>query len=104
MNYDFIEHLTNNVSNSADWRRLKAAEYPDDVRNLHAADQLERLAKQLIHLNDGAPEVRAYADLCERDGAGLQITEREQELIRSVGFSREFDTAQEFLSEIVQQH
>jgi hypothetical protein len=36
----------------AEWRRRKAIEYPDDRRNLDAAEEYERLAKTVQNIPD----------------------------------------------------
>jgi homoserine dehydrogenase len=38
------------VQSTAEWRRRKAEEFPDDARNLVAAEELERLAAQIDRL------------------------------------------------------
>jgi len=36
-----------NVQGTAEWRRRKAEEFPEDTRNLKAAEELERLAAEI---------------------------------------------------------
>jgi hypothetical protein len=46
-----LSHLIElNVESTADWRRMKAVEFPDDRRNLKAAEELDQLAKELGEL------------------------------------------------------
>jgi hypothetical protein len=40
-----------NVENTAEWRRQKAQQFPDDERNLKAAEALDRLAQEISQLN-----------------------------------------------------
>jgi hypothetical protein len=39
------EMIGYNVQNTADWRRRKADEFPNDTRNPVAAEELERLGE-----------------------------------------------------------
>lgn len=45
-----IETTALELSDKADWRRKKARQYPDDERNLDAAELLDRLASQVLAL------------------------------------------------------
>jgi hypothetical protein len=49
------ECLINEIECSAEWRREKAAEYPDDRRNEACASALERLAVEMRALSDAHP-------------------------------------------------
>jgi hypothetical protein len=40
------------VQSTAEWRRDKARQFPDDARNLRAAEELEQLAAQIEKLED----------------------------------------------------
>jgi len=68
---------------TAEWRREKAAEFPDDSRNEEAADLLESLAdsteeldyEEMAPLNAAADEVDGYT-----------FTERTNEFIGRIGF------------------
>lgn len=67
------EWLAEHASGSADWRRRKADEYPDDVRNIQAAESLEALEAYLLALDDNHPLFVAMASMS--DGAGGVFTE-----------------------------
>ena len=93
-----IEHLQTAFENSAEWRREKASEYPDDDRNLEAATQLDALAKSVANVS--AECAAQYAELFS--GGNTRAVEEEQEMIRSVGFHSSWDTAEEFIGDLVE--
>jgi hypothetical protein len=84
------EILGYRVQGTADWRRRKAKEFPNDHRNEEAAAALDRLAKQIEKL-DGDVHRRIEA-LIERaaDPDSFFIYERLDEMLsaelRAVGF------------------
>jgi hypothetical protein len=45
-----ISYMVEQLEHQAEWRREKAEQYPDDSRNLDAAENLERLAKEIDSL------------------------------------------------------
>jgi hypothetical protein len=45
-----ILHIVDQIKSTADWRRTKAEEFPDDDRNLEAAEKLDSLAKEINDL------------------------------------------------------
>jgi hypothetical protein len=47
MNDDFIDTINNDLEVTANWRREKATEYPQDRRNDAAADTLDHLAEAI---------------------------------------------------------
>lgn len=49
-NLSLIESTALEFGNKADWRRGKARQYPDDERNLDAAELLDRLAGEILAL------------------------------------------------------
>ena len=70
--------LKEELEDQAEWRRRKAVEYPDDRRNLDAADEYERLAKTVPHVP--AALLVAYAESFQ----DLPDTERWQEMLKDV--------------------
>ena len=85
------EMLREQFENTARWRREKAREYPDDERNLWAAETLERLAATVADVD---PQLlTAYFELFD----DLPDSEAEQEMFRSVGFHSAPETAEEFI-------
>jgi hypothetical protein len=72
------------VMNTADWRRLKAEEYPRDSRNIEAAEALERLAPEIVALN-GTEIHRELEDLLICDGIAFTIIA--SNALRVIGFT-----------------
>ena len=88
-----MQHLAEEFEHQADWRREKAAEYPDDKRNLEAAEILDQLAHSV---NDCPAEViEAALELCVNGG------EDWSEMRRQVGFSYFPETAEEFCKDFI---
>lgn len=56
-----IETVALELSDKADWRRGKARQYPDDERNLDAAELLDRLAGEVLAL-DGSSAATAFEE------------------------------------------
>jgi hypothetical protein len=85
---------------TAYWRREKAIEFPDDVRNLEAARELDRLAVEIAALEGS--KLHAQLDkLFEDKEGGLIAMAIISEILRQVGFSRWYDTGEELLQAIV---
>jgi hypothetical protein len=77
------------IGNTGHWRREKAEEFPEDNRNLKAAECLERLETSVASVNpDLFAEYRVvfwtpYSD----NSAALELIDVHSEVLRSVGFS-----------------
>ena len=85
---------------TAYWRRGKAIEFPDDLRNLEAARELDRLAVEIAALEGS--ELHAQLDKFFEDEDGVLIAMPIiGDILRRVGFSRWYDTGEELLQEIV---
>jgi 2,4-dienoyl-CoA reductase-like NADH-dependent reductase (Old Yellow Enzyme family) len=81
-------------ASTAEWRWEKAAQFPDDVRNEKAAEELERIANE-IGLLRGSEIHRQIDEACqllnnlmdnERVSHWEKITEAVSEKLRSIGF------------------
>ena len=94
------------VQDTAEWRRRKASEFPDDARNVVAAEQLERLAAEISALEGS--ELHGQIDeaedginrICEikNDSAVWQdVSETLSAELRSVGFHGGCSTGRELL-------
>lgn len=80
------EALLMNIENSIAYREDKAAKYPDDKRNHESAEALRRLY-QHIDAMDSQHQLFAALDLaCEDDGASLDLTRTQSEMISRIGF------------------
>jgi len=96
--------LAQELFSTATWRESKADEYPDDDRNLLAAEHLANLARQIVALPDDDPRiirmdnaVQAIAD----DNGELSAT---SEITRTIGFSWGYPTLDELLDRYAQEH
>ncbi len=102
MSDDLNELIGYRVQGTAEWRRQKAEQFPDDIRNLRAAEELERLAAQIEKLEDSEDHKRVR-DACDRvtaadDGDGWsKIDEDVSAELRSIGFHSGYETGKQFL-------
>ena len=90
-----LEFLLLDFSNTAEWRRQKAAEYPDDTRNKEAAELLGHLASTVPQVETHL--LKAYLELWE----DCREAELHNELLRTVGFHWRPKTATEFVREFI---
>ena len=91
------------VQSTAAWRRDKAVQFPDDGRNLKAAEELERLAAQIERL-EGSELHTLVRDTYDRflaaddDGGGWSgIDEDVSAQLRSIGFHIDYATGEQLL-------
>lgn len=89
--------LQNDFKRTAEWRRQKAAEHPDDERNAEAAVLLDRLAATV---EDADPiSLSRYQHLFTDDDP--DVTERQNDALREVGFHRWPKDAEDFLTDFL---
>jgi hypothetical protein len=87
--------LAETFKEQADWRRSKAAEYPNDARNIDAANCFDRLAATA---KDVPPEMlHAYGELFEE----YRDAERHAELLKEVGFQWKPPDALRFVARFI---
>lgn len=89
------------AESTAEWRRRKAQQFPDDRRNLQAAEELERLASELKKLVGTAMDQRVISHverILDKEDADLlvELSTWVSEELRHVGFHQEAGTALEF--------
>ena len=82
-------------ASTASWRREKARECPDDLRNLTAAELLERLAATVSEID--TQTLDAYGALLD----DVEDSERHSEMLREIGFHWEPDNALEFVQRFI---
>jgi restriction system protein len=87
-----------NAESTAHWRRQTAERFPEDDRNIPAAERLERLAAELRAL-EGSALHRQVAHLAEADKDG-DFSGILSELLRTVGFQWWPASGSEFLEEL----
>ncbi len=93
------ELIVLNVEGTAYWRRQTAERFPEDQRNVAAAEVLERLALEL-HALEGTALHERVARLAEDDEDG-NFSETLSELLRAVGFRSFPSSGKAFLDEFI---
>jgi hypothetical protein len=100
------EQIGYEVQCTAEWRREKATQFPDDKRNLRAAEELARIAKQIADLEDLEieKEIKETHDrLIEASKANddnevwTDISDAAHAELRSIGFHAGYAKAEELL-------
>jgi hypothetical protein len=101
-NHVIAAALIDDLENNAAWRRDKAAQYPDDERNVRAAEISERLMDEAAQL--GADDVRLRRlevlsqNLC---GDGLELVQDINEHHRAIGFGYSPASISEYLDDLI---
>jgi len=88
------------VGSTAKWRRRKAEEFPDDRRNLVAAEELEKLETEIDRVGESEPIHQQIARLQGSLTVGdtwFDISEAVSDELRSIGFHSGYETGLEFL-------
>jgi hypothetical protein len=92
MSLNINEIIGFQVESTADWRRAKAQQFPDDGRNLEAAEELDRLANEIAKLegSDLHRRIVALIDLTNDTAGGdcvyIELNESVSEELRGIGF------------------
>jgi hypothetical protein len=100
-NLSINEMIGYDVESTAEWRRQKAEQFPDDSRNLRAAEELERLAQEIDKLEGS--EIHGQIDELnslsnEVDGGFYEdLNESVSAELRSIGFHGSYQNGLEFL-------
>lgn len=89
------------VENTAEWRREKAEEFPNDNRNLEAAERLDRLVRELDELQKSDLS-RRIESLVIMTSGGWEISFGEwlSEELRAIGFRSFYKNGAEFLQSV----
>ena len=97
------EDIGYQAESTANWRRSKAAQFPQDARNLQAAEELERLARQIEALegsevyrqvDDAEESLVAAAGASGREDVWTDLDETVAAELRSIGFHGNYDGEQ----------
>lgn len=94
------------LGETAEWRDLKAAEFPDDERNSKAAGICRRLADEFLAGNYDSDLIARYqniinASIAAEDDGLHQLSEAEDELKRNIGFHFWPDYPDEYLRSVI---
>ena len=97
-----MEMIGYQVESTAEWRREKARQFPDDQRNLTAADELDKLATQIRQVAGSEQIHEQIAGLHDRIskldfGVWEHLNETISAELRAIGFHSGYSTALEFL-------
>jgi hypothetical protein len=96
--------LAQELFSTAVWREGKAAEYPDDDRNLRAAEHLAGLARQILALPDDDPRILRIEDAVQAIADANGELPTTSEIIRTIGFSWGYPSLDDLLDHYVQEH
>jgi hypothetical protein len=98
-----MDRLKDAIAMKAEWRHLCASKYPYTQReNRDAATELERLAGTVADV--GEEQATAYKALWAHDSKhAYRAADLEDEMLRSVGFSKHWVTADEFVADLIRQ-
>lgn len=97
-----LEQEALSIDCTAEWRRSKAEEFPEDTRNLEAAELLEELATDLRKLegSDLHRQIDRITDL--DDDALFKWCEQSSEYQRQIGFSKCCPSATAYLADLIE--
>lgn len=96
--------LAQELYSTAVWREGKAAEYPDDDRNLPAAEHLAGLARQILALPDDDPRILRIEDAVQAIADANGELPATSEIIRTIGFSWGYPSLDDLLDHYLQEH
>ena len=103
LHLDIYELVGSQIVSTAEWRRGKVEQFPDDWRNLKAADELDRLAAE-IHDLEGSEIHRQIDELelsLQNQVDGFAFAEDRNasvsQKLRGIGFNSSYDTGLAFL-------
>jgi hypothetical protein len=96
--------LAQELFSTAVWREGKADQYPDDERNLPAAEHLASLAKQILALPDDDPRILRMENALQAiiDSNGELPTT--SEATRTIGFSWGYPSLNQLLDRYAEEH
>jgi len=99
-----VGFLAQELLSTAAWREGKAAEYPDDARNLPAAQHLAGLARQILALPDNDPRILRMENAVQAIAAANGELPETSEITRTIGFSWGYPSLDELLDRYAQEH
>ena len=94
------EYLVMAIESTADWRkRVVAEKFPDDVRNVQAARELDHLAESVSALSSNDPHFEEIETLWNVHGEnlGMEFSELESQMLRDIGFRSLYSSGGEYL-------
>jgi hypothetical protein len=100
--HHYVELMILDMECSADWRRQKAEEYPEDeARNLDCAAEFDEMAKRLSEY-EGGPALDEYEVICVDAEWGYILNELQSEETNSIHFTA--SDPEEFFRDLVERY
>jgi hypothetical protein len=99
-----VGFLAAELFSTAVWREGKAAEYPDDNRNLPAAEHLADLTRQILALPDEDPRILRMESAVQAIADANGELPATSEITRTIGFSWGYPSLDELLDRYAQEH
>jgi hypothetical protein len=96
--------LAQELFSTAVWREGRAAEYPDDDRNLPAAEHLAGLARQILALPDNDPRILRMESAVQAIADANGELPETSEITRTIGFSWGYPSVDDLLDRYAQEH
>ncbi len=96
--------LAQELYSTAYWREGKAAEYPDDDRNLPAAEHLADLARQLLALPDDDPRILRMESAVQAIADANGELPTTSDITRTIGFSWGYPSLDDLLDRYAQEY
>lgn len=101
LSFDEIRQIfRDDLLDSARWRREKAKAYPDDFRNVEAAEMLEGLAQTVSGMSEDVLMELDKRFSTDEDTA-IAFIEAQSEVLRSIGFRAWPDEAEDVARQII---
>ena len=98
--HHYVELMILDMECSADWRRQKAEEYPEDeARNLDCAAEFDKMAKRLSEY-EGGPALDEYEAIFGNADGGYKLGELQREETGSIYFTA--SDPEEFFRDLVE--
>ena len=103
--------IAQELESNAGWRRDKAVEYPNDIRNTHAAEIFEQLLDQVERIKDDHPLINklnaTYSELVELVGSNTNndlscVVDEVNEYHRDIGFHRFPEFIEDYIKGLIE--
>jgi hypothetical protein len=96
---DNFHFIITRIESTAAWHRWKAEGFPDDPRSLHAASELDRLAKDINNLpkSDSHLQRLVVLDTAMDESLRFQMAEWLIEEVRAIGVRTSYNDGAELL-------
>jgi hypothetical protein len=106
---EMLQDIAEELQNNSNWRREKADQYPDDIRNVHAAAIFDQLSDQIGKIKGGHPFLHKL-DAVNEEISRLKnvelsgLIEDISEYNRDIGFHRFPEFIADYLKGLIEVH